>query len=429
MRSLILILLLGSTIGLNAQKLFTDNSDFFYQISPVYNFKRSIVSLSFDDGYLVQFTIGMTILKERNLPATFYVITDRIDSIRKKIILDNYSNNFEIGSHTVTHPDLVKIGNTEAYNQLSDSKLFLQKNFGMNSGLTMSYPWGIYDKSVEQIAEGLYLAARSTDPGYNSVNSPDRYALKMQNFDARINYGTANSWVDFAMQNHLWLIEMLHGINKAGYSAIDSVTLALHLDYIKKSGDVILCSNVENVIKYIEESKKAGISCEMCDDSVYQIRINDFLSDSIFDQPLSIRIKIPANWDSISVSKASNIRTENINKNKFILFNALPDNQLITIRPGFISIPKKESGLRFVYLSANPFIDKILLTLEALDKQDIDIVLCSMNGKLFIHKEEKSVTGVINLVFDTSTIGSGLYFLNVRSITDGSSFTYKLVKI
>src|SRR5450759_1666208 len=212
-------------LKLSAQKLSFDNSNFFYQIYPIYNFKQSIVSLTFDDGYITQFTIGIPVLKERSLPATFYLITNNVDSVTKSIISENLSKDFEYGSHTVTHPDLIKIGNAEANNELLNSKLFLQKYFGVNSGLTMAYPWGIYNSSVKQIAKNYYLAARSTDVGYNSFYSLDRYALKMQNFDKRTEVYQANQWVDYAIKNKLWLIEMIHGIDNAGYSPIDSEVL------------------------------------------------------------------------------------------------------------------------------------------------------------------------------------------------------------
>lgn len=418
------IILICLKFNVYAQALFVDKSDFFYQISPIYDFKQSIVSLTFDDGYDSQFKIGIPILKKRIIPATFYIITDRVDSVTKSLLFDNLSKDIEIGSHTVSHPDLVKIGNAKANEELLNSRSFLQKYFGINSGLTMSYPWGIYNSSVKQIAKSIYLAARSTDIGFNSLYTLDRYALKMQNFHKRVGAYKANMWVDHAIQNQLWLIEMIHGINNTGYSPIDSKALIEHLDYIKEVEDKIWCGTISNVIKYIDESKKAKIECNLCNDTIYKIRINDFMDDSIYNQPLSVKIKVPGNWDSIWISNSEKIKTEYYNKSKFILFNALPDNQLLTIRPGLISVPEKDIGIRLVYLSANPFFDNIRLALEVFDQSDIDIVLCDMNGKLLIHQEEKAVIGVINLFFDTSGISNGVYFLRVNS-TDGS---YKIIK-
>jgi len=425
---IILLILISLSFNLGAQRLVVDNSNFFYQISPIYDFKQSIISLTFDDGYITQFTVALPLLKERNIPATFYVITDRLDSVTRSLISENISQEFEIGSHTVTHADLVKTGSENAKMELLNSRSFLQRNFGLNAGLTMSYPWGIYNRSVEQVAKSIYLAARSTDPGYNSFYTLDRYALKTQSFDMHTEVYRANQWIDYAIQNHLWLVEMIHGINKIGYSPIDSNVLSEHLDYIKKVEDNIWCSTVSNVIKYINESKKTKVECDFCNDTIFKIRINDYMDDSVYNQTLSLRIKVPNNWNNITISNIENIKTEISNKSQFILFNALPDNQLLTIRPGSISVPEKESGIRLVYLSANPFFDNIKLAIEVFDQRDIDIILCDINGKLLIHQKEKNAFGVINLFFDTFGISNGVYILRVSS-DRGDLIIKKLVKI
>jgi peptidoglycan/xylan/chitin deacetylase (PgdA/CDA1 family) len=424
----LVILFFLSGIVLHAQKLTTDNSNFFYQISPIYDFKNSIVSLTFDDGYLSQFKTAIPLLKKRNLPATFYVITGNIDSTIKCAILGNVTADYEIGSHTVTHPDLSKIENTEANKELFDSKIYLQKYFGRNAGLTMSYPFGVYNPAIIQMAKSMYMAARSTDPGYNSFYSLNRFALKTYGFDDKTGLNTANARIYFAIKNHLWLVEMIHAINNGSYLSIDSTTLSEHLDYIKNAEQDIWCSNVGNVIKYFDESIVAKVECDECNDTVYKIRINDYLADSTYNQPLSLRIKVPFNWDSISISGINRFRTEYTNKSKFILFNALPDNKEITIRPVSLSVPIPEKGIRIVYLGANPFIDNIQLSLEVLDQEDLDIILCDMNGKLFAHQNMKKAVGVLNILFDATAISKGVYFLRVNS-SGGERIIKKLVKI
>lgn len=415
-------------ISLKAQEVTIDKSNFFYQISPFYNFKQSIVSLTFDDGSANQFKIGIPVLKERNLPATFYVITDFIDSVSKSILLENFSKNLEIGSHTLTHPDLTKIGKANAEKELRNSQSYLQREFGINAGLTFCYPWGIFNNSVKQLVKSLYIAARSTDVGYNSIKILDRFALKMQNFDKSVNVSTANKRVDYAIKNHLWLIEMIHGINNIGYAPLDSAALVEHLDYIKTVESKIWCSTVSGVIKYIDESENTTVKCDFCDDTVYRIRINDFMDDSIYDQPLSVRIKVPNYWDNIWISNSEIVNTEFINNSKFILFNALPDNKPITIRPKLITAPEKNSGTQLVFLSINPFIDDIHLALEAFEQSDIDIMLCDISGKVLIHRKENAVLGVINISFNTSKMGRGAYFLRVNS-SHGEQIVKKLMKV
>lgn len=423
-----LLLVVCNIISLKAQEVIVDKSNFFYQISPFYNFKQSIVSLTFDDGSANQFTIGIPVLKERNLPATFYVITDFLDSASKNILLENHSTDIEIGSHTKSHPDLIKIGKANAEKELRNSQTYLQREFGNNVGLTFCYPWGIFNNSVKQLAKSIYIAARSADVGYNSLKLLDRFALKMHSFDKNVNVSIANKRVDYAIKNHLWLIEMIHGINDIGYAPLDSAVLVEHLDHIKAAENKIWFSTVSGVIKYIDESENTTIKCDFCSDTVYKIRIDDFMDDSIYDQPLSVRIKVPNNWDDIGISNSEIIRTESVNNSKFILFNALPDNKPITIRPKLISAPEKNSGMQLVFLSINPFIDDIHLALETFERSDIDIMLCDISGKVLIQRKENAVMGVINVSFNTSKMGRGVYFLRVNS-SHGEQLVRKLMKV
>lgn len=405
-----------------------DNSNLFYQIYPIYNFKKAIVSLTFDDGSKNQFQYGMPMLTKLNIPATFYLITGAIDNNTKGYLQSDNLGLFEFGSHTVTHPDLIKIGNVEASKELVISSSCLKDCYGTQAGLTMSYPWGIYNKNLEQLVKKTYLAARSTYPGYNSLVNMDLYALHTKNFDSGTQAKTAKEWVDYAIQNNLWLVEMLHGIEKIGYSPIDTTVLHTHLNYIKQVDKDIWCSTVSDVAKYVYESKNAKIRCEYCCETVFNIRIDDSLNDSIFNHQLSIKIKVPPTWDDITISNGEDVKIEYGNNSKFILFNALPDNKLLTIQPKVISAPETKTGMQLIFLSVNPFVNNIKFSLEFFEETDIEITLSNLNGQPLIHQKEKSVIGVINMNFDTSGIGKGVYFLRVY-YNSGGSIIKKLVKI
>lgn len=405
-----------------------DNSNLFYQIYPIYNFKHAVVSLTFDDGSKNHFKYGIPILRKMNIPATFYLITSAIDSSTKGLIQKVNTGLFEFGSHTVTHPDLVNIGNVEVQKELIYSISCLKSCFGIHAGLTMAYPWGIYNKSIKELVGQTFLAARSTIPGYNSLVNLDLSVLRTKNFHSGTQINTANEWVDYAIQNNLWLVEMLHGIEKIGYSPIDTSVLIKHLTYIKQVAKDIWCSTVSDVAKYVYESKNAKVTCESCNDTVFNVRIDDSLNDSIFNHQLSIKIKVPPTWDSITISNGEKVNTEYVNNSRFVLFNALPDNKLLTIRPNVISAPETNSGMHLVFLSANPFVDNIKFSLESFEEIDIEITLCNLSGQPLILEKERSVKGVINMNFDTSGIGKGVYVLKVND-NRGGSIIKKLVKI
>jgi len=58
-RFLLFFFLVFSGINVNAQAIVIDNSGFFYQVAPLYGFKQSVVSLTFDDGSVNQCKIAL----------------------------------------------------------------------------------------------------------------------------------------------------------------------------------------------------------------------------------------------------------------------------------------------------------------------------------------------------------------------------------
>jgi peptidoglycan/xylan/chitin deacetylase (PgdA/CDA1 family) len=72
---------------------------------------------------------------------------------------------FDIGSHTVSHADLVTVGTTEARIQLRGSRLALQRYLD-HPVQWLAYPYGMVDPGVERLAqEAGYVLAVTTSSG------------------------------------------------------------------------------------------------------------------------------------------------------------------------------------------------------------------------------------------------------------------------
>ncbi len=75
-----------------------------------YGASKNQLALTFDDGPDPEWTPKiLDVLKEKNVPATFFLIgiqAEKFGSLTKRI----YGENHEIGNHTFTHPDISSIG-------------------------------------------------------------------------------------------------------------------------------------------------------------------------------------------------------------------------------------------------------------------------------------------------------------------------------
>lgn len=127
--------------------------------------KRPIV-LTFDDGYLDAYTEALPILQKYQATATFYVIQNYIgrpEYMDQAQIAKLEKAGMEIGSHTLSHPDLTKVSAEEAQRQIFDSK---------GSALTFVYPSGKYNQTtVKLVQEAGYKAGLTTHFGIADQNS------------------------------------------------------------------------------------------------------------------------------------------------------------------------------------------------------------------------------------------------------------------
>lgn len=131
----------------------------------IYEKKKPIV-LTFDDGYTDAYSQAWPILKKYDFVATFFIIRNYVgkDNYMTQAQIDELAKaGMEIGSHSLTHPDLTKISPDDAQSQIALSK---------DNALTFCYPSGKYNQAiVKLIQEAGYQAAVTTKFGIADQNS------------------------------------------------------------------------------------------------------------------------------------------------------------------------------------------------------------------------------------------------------------------
>ncbi|MFZ5754021.1 MAG: polysaccharide deacetylase family protein [Bacillota bacterium] len=126
------------------------------------------VIFTFDDGYRSIYTEAFPILKEYNFRATLYLHTAKINTpggLTTEMIKEMSGYGLEIGSHSLTHPDLTKISPARLKKEIQLSKKELEKITGKKV-TTFCYPAGRHNARVrEEVRKAGYLGAVTTRYG------------------------------------------------------------------------------------------------------------------------------------------------------------------------------------------------------------------------------------------------------------------------
>ncbi len=150
------------------------------------------VVVTFDDGYADNAHLAAPILRRLGIPATFFIISGRIESANDwdppgsplvgrptmswADLADLAADGVAIGAHTIVHPRLGALDRDRVERELRDSRADLEARLGVPVA-NVAYPFGDNTPETRKIARELGFASGcATEPGVNSPATP-LYAL------------------------------------------------------------------------------------------------------------------------------------------------------------------------------------------------------------------------------------------------------------
>lgn len=138
----------------------------FDEIKDYNKYKKPII-ITFDDGYMDNYTNAYPVLKKYNFKATIFVATKYLGSPSFLTIeqVKKMTDIISFESHTVSHAMLTKLPNNILNNECIESKNQIEKITG-KSVIAIAYPSGMYNGTVTKVVKKYYTYGINSKFGY-----------------------------------------------------------------------------------------------------------------------------------------------------------------------------------------------------------------------------------------------------------------------
>jgi peptidoglycan/xylan/chitin deacetylase (PgdA/CDA1 family) len=192
---------------------FTESPLFSFSTKEETSIKIPLVTFVFDDGFKSIYSRVFPVLNSSLFPGVTAVIslnavggyTNYMNITELQTLQEN---KWEIASHSVTHPDMQLLNDTQLDHELLDSKNTLWSN-GFNVYNFVS-PYGSYNSHTQAHIMKYYDSDRSTQ--IEDVPPGNEYPLPGKSIWSNTTPDEVNTWVDKAIKNNSWLILVFHNI-------------------------------------------------------------------------------------------------------------------------------------------------------------------------------------------------------------------------
>jgi peptidoglycan/xylan/chitin deacetylase (PgdA/CDA1 family) len=133
----------------------------------------TVVSFTFDDGWVSQYDIAYPLLQAHGMQGTFFVNSNLIGKdgrLTWSHLEELAAAGHEIGGHTLDHPDLTAVSPDEARRQIrEDRQALIRHGFEARS---FAYPGGAYDTVLARIVRECGYAAGRAAYGLRNLDQP-----------------------------------------------------------------------------------------------------------------------------------------------------------------------------------------------------------------------------------------------------------------
>jgi peptidoglycan/xylan/chitin deacetylase (PgdA/CDA1 family) len=133
------------------------------------------VVITIDDGFRDTYTVGLPALRAHGWPGVLNLALSHLDvgwGLTEHRMRALIRAGWEIGAHSLTHPDLTTLSGAQLRREVAGPKRMLERRFGIEVDF-FCYPGGRFDaRVVGEVKDAGYLGATTTREGIARRDEP-----------------------------------------------------------------------------------------------------------------------------------------------------------------------------------------------------------------------------------------------------------------
>ena len=282
------------------------------QVADTYGNADAIVTIISDDGFYMTGVNLNSIFGKRNLKCTVagaIVIVDPDLESWKTLLEDG---NIDLVSHSYNHirmEDGKKIArDVDALrHEIVDADKYYEENLGYEQIVFVCPENQMCKMGYEILEENGFWAVRRGHRGYNPISPTEGieegqwFNLMVQGVqDEGVDTSVRNNWIDTAIKDKTWLIEMWHNVVSEMDDRYQTILLPdaeEHLDYVaeKSIKNEIWVATFNDAVKYLREKQNSKVKAYIDGNQIHlKVELtNDSMSYNTFNQPLTVIVNMP----------------------------------------------------------------------------------------------------------------------------------------
>jgi peptidoglycan/xylan/chitin deacetylase (PgdA/CDA1 family) len=250
-----------------------------FYISKFPDDKSAAVSFTFDDNCPSSFTKIAPIFERAGFRATFFIIAGAIRTENDwKKWKDLSDLGFEIGNHSLSHPDLTRIDSVSLEQEVNQSHELIKKNIG-KAPLSFAHPGHKTNAVVDGQVAQKHLFSR--------IN-PKQFC-DWQGWMTNTTLKDAISHIDLSIKRNKWYVISAHGVQD-GWQPVSEDFLQKVVDYCVKNENVLAVETFQNIALYKTARQNSTLHVSKGKNKNIIVVKSD-LSSNVYSYPLTLVIK------------------------------------------------------------------------------------------------------------------------------------------